>query len=79
MPIFQVNVPELHWATYEVYAENVEELKDYITDIIYMEEIADLGTEFSRTMDPSEVSWEICDENGEHIEHYPEPKEITYV
>lgn len=65
---YLINVPELHWATYVVEAESIEDVKAMDeTDIL---EAEDLGASYSRTLEPSEINWEICDERGMLLSYY---------
>lgn len=65
MPTFQVHVPELHWAYYTVEAESAADIK-YMdrSDILDND---DIGFEFGKVFDPSEVNWEILDEYGLNV------------
>jgi hypothetical protein len=59
---FEVNVPELHWCTYEITAASVAEARKLRPEEILAND--DTGAVFSRTFDPGEVPWELCDSKG---------------
>ena len=55
MAKFEIEVPELHWATKEVEAETIEEA---FKKILENNEDAETACEYSRTFEPSEVHWD---------------------
>ena len=55
MARFEIEVPELHWATKEVEAETIEEA---FKKALEGDEDAETACEYSRTFEPSEVHWE---------------------
>jgi hypothetical protein len=55
MAKFEIEVPELHWATKEVEAETIEEA---FKKVLENNEDAETACEYSRTFEPSEVHWE---------------------
>ena len=55
MAKFEIEVPELHWATKEVEAETIE---DAFRKVLAGDEESETSVEYSRTFEPSEVHWE---------------------
>ena len=55
MAKFEIEVPELHWATKEVEAETIEEA---FKKVLENNEDAETASEYSRTFEPSEVHWD---------------------
>src|ERR1035438_7642331 len=54
MAKFEIEVPELHWATKEVEAETIE---DAFRKVLAGDEESETSVEYSRTFEPSEVHW----------------------
>ena len=71
MARFEIEVPELHWATKEVEADTIEEA---FKKALEGDEDAETGCEYSRTFEPSEVHWE-----GRQLPKTMKPEPATHV
>ena len=71
MARFEIEVPELHWATKEVEADTVEEAFKKVLD---GDEESETSVEYSRTFEPSEVFWE-----GRQLPKTMKPEPATHV
>ena len=55
MPVYLIQVPELHWATREIEAANLEEAFRRVQN---GEEDSEVAVEYSHTLEPSDTIWE---------------------